>query len=372
MSKILVYGGSGIISTDIVNKALSLGHSITVVNRGKHKQLFDGNVNSIIADLRNDSIEDLTSKITETYDAILDFVSYTPGELEKNLGIVKGKFKQYIFISSATAYNTKQGRYKESDEIGKSSWSYAVNKSLCEKLLIEKARLLKFDYTIIRPYVTYNRTRIPFQFSPLEYYTIVNRMRCNKCVPLLKGDNKCTLTWSADFAVGAVALIMNEKAYNQAVHITGCYETTWNNALNDVAKAFGTNYDIVKLSKKAISNKRITKGLNVEEVIADKSRDMIFDNSKICSLSDSFRGNTSLSDALPEIVSYFDNKDNRIINYAWDGRLDYFLSKSGLLAKEQKKQLHFVSCEKTTLRDRIKYTVNRYGILFYIYHLIFK
>lgn len=371
MFKILVYGGSGIISTEIVKLAINSGNSVTVVNRGKHPHFFSDDVKCITADLRNEALESLREKITENYDTVIDLISYKPTELEKLMQLSKSKCSQYIFFSSATVYSPKIGRYIESDQIGDSTWSYATNKALCEKQLAENASDFGFSYTIIRPYITYGETRIPFQFAPLEYYTIINRMKCGKCIPVFENSVKCTMTTAADFAVGAVGLIQNTDGYGKAFHITGNYEITWNDALKIEAKAFGEQCSMIPIPLSVFQNLKLSGGLNTDEVIGDKSRKMLFDNSKICKAVPSFQGTTKLEDMMPKIVEYYNRFPvARKINYAWDGRADRMLILTGQLSASQKRSLRFSSTEPYTFKEKIIYLINRYEFLFQMRKLI--
>ncbi|MBO4299375.1 MAG: NAD-dependent epimerase/dehydratase family protein, partial [Clostridia bacterium] len=335
MASILMFGGSGIISSEIVSLALRRGHDVTIVTRGRRRRFMHPGAHSIEADLR-EPLDALKEKLAGSYDTVMDFLSYDVDGLRRKMALSAGRCSQYVFISSATAYATKAGRYVEDDPIGGSAWDYANGKAACERFLAEQAAACGFGYTIIRPYVTYGVTRIPLQFAPLEYYTIIHRMRCGKPIPLYERDVRCTLTHSRDFAVAAVGLIQNKNAFSQAYHITGAYETTWTEALMLEAKAFGLEPDIVRVPDAVLRNPDVTRGINAIEVIGDKSRDMLFDNAKIRAAVPEFTGTTTLGEAIGEIAAYFEGSaDARRVNYAWDGQADHMLAHSGLLTPAQ-------------------------------------
>lgn len=366
LADILILGGSGIISKEVTSLAISLGHNVTIVNRGKRNQFIHQDAKLIIADLRNDSVLAIKSKITKSYDAIIDVISYNKIELERNLSIAKGKCKQYFFFSTSVVYKTKQGRYSEDDEIGNLDWDYSIKKIECEELLKEKANEYGFNWTVVRPYITYGETRIPLQFGPIEYYTIINRAKAGKLIPVFEREAKCTLTYSKDFAVGVVGLIGNPEAFNQTFHITGSYETTWNRALDKIMDAFNTSYTVIKLSESQFRDTYLMRGLDASEVYGDKGRDMLFVNDKIKRAVPEFIGNTSFSNVLPDIVQFFSNKQNQKINYAWDARVDCMLSKSGLLTRKQKKMLRFAPGAATSSHDKWIYFWNRYELTYFL------
>lgn len=372
MADILILGGSGIISKEVTSIAISFGHNVTIVNRGRRKKFIHPEAKLIVADLRNDSIYDIKSKISQSYDAIIDVISYNPNELERNLSIAKNKCKQYFLFSTSVVYKTKEGRYSEDDEIGNKDWEYSIKKIECERLLQEKAEEYGFYWTIVRPYITYGETRIPLQFGPIEYYTVVNRAKFGKPIPLFEKTTKCTLTYSKDFAEGLVGLIDNPNAFNQVFHITGSFETTWKATLESVMNAFQIPYSVVNLSEKQFRDKRLMRGLDANEVYGDKGRDMLFINDKIKHAVPSFVGDTEFDKVLPDIVCYFSNTENQRINYAWDARVDCMLAKSGLLTRTQKKWLTFSPGVNATSRDRFVYYMNRYDITYFLLRVFLK
>ncbi|WP_295084231.1 NAD-dependent epimerase/dehydratase family protein [Ruminococcus sp.] len=370
--KILILGGTGIISSEITSLAVLQGFDVSIVNRGRRKEFINPKAKCIICDLKQDSIESICSKLDEHYDAVIDVVSYTDDVLKRNLEIAKDRCNQYIFFSTCVVYKTKTGRYTENDEIGNTSWLYSINKIKCEKLLIDEAESMNFKWTIVRPYITYGKTRIPLQFAPLEYYTIIERAKNKKVVPVLNRDVKCTLTSSKDFAVGLVGLVNNSRAFNQSFNIVGNYETTWNEVLSNTMNAFDISLDIIGLDDSIFKNQKLMNGINFSEVVGDKGRDMLFDNNKIRSVVPSFSGETGYLDILSEIVGYFSDESHQKVNYAWDARVDCMLSKTKLLTKEQKKHLVFHRNSHSTLSDRLIYFFHRYDSTYFIYQVYSK
>ena len=195
--KVLLIGGTGTISNEVTKKSIETGYSVYIMNRGRSNRGIDEKVKIIKADVRKESIADLKSKLNNiVFDVVIDFISYNLDEIKKTLQFIT--CKQYIFISSATVYTPKNNfdKYKETDDKNNKEWIYCINKIQCEKYLKEKAFEDKnFIYTIVRPYVTYDERRIPYQMVPgVDYYTIIDRIL--KDLPIVVcGDNiKCTVT----------------------------------------------------------------------------------------------------------------------------------------------------------------------------------
>lgn len=319
---ILMFGGSGIISSEICKLAVNRNYIVTIFNRGRRKEEINPNANLVIGDLLNEDINLIRKKLAPYYDVIIDFVSRNPSQLKKTLDISKDRCEQFIFISSATVYNATEMKkpYQEKDAFGDSDWNYAHLKAECEKYLSKQK--LPCKYTIIRPYVTYGHTRIPLQIAPLEYYTILNRIKRNKPVAICGNDTKCTLTNATDFAVAACGLFLNPKAYGETFHITGDYVTTWEHVINCIASSVKKDVNIIDIPKEFLRSHKNEFGIEVDEILYDKGRDMIFDNSKIKSVVPEFKQFRSLEQSMGEILAYFDDPKHQVVNYFWDAGCD--------------------------------------------------
>ena len=191
--KILLLGGTGILSSAVCDLALKKGMNVTTVNRGKRKEFLRDQADNIVADIRNESVDLLKEKICfQYYDVVVDFISYTKEQLTKTISIIENSCEQLIFISSATVYKKLDDAhiYIEDDSIDNDKWKYCIEKAECERFLNEGK--WSFKFSIVRPYITYGKTRIPFQIVPLKYYTLLNRIKNNK--PILFVDKKAICT----------------------------------------------------------------------------------------------------------------------------------------------------------------------------------
>lgn len=377
--KILLIGGTGIISSEICDLCLNRGYDVTIVNRGRRKEFINPKATLLIADIRNESVGQLKSKLAvedknKSFDVVVDFLSYTVAQMEKTMAVFAPICKQYIFISSAVVYSDCNGAISENDPIDNNKWIYAVNKAACEKYLEDHAEKYNVKYTIIRPYITYNRTRIPYQIAPLEYYTIVNRILCGKPLPLYGDDVKCTLTSSKDFAKAAVGLFMNLNAFGQAYHITGDCVLTWKEVGLVLSKIYGAAVEFINLPDELLSRGSKKLGFDVEEIIGDKGRNMVFDNSKIKNMVPEFRNTTDFMTGIMESKEYYDNNPQRQkVNYEWEGRIDRVMSKAAKSAGISTKKLHLNAYGKNiSLNNRLTYIFNRYDLLRPFYVIVRK
>ena len=374
--EILLIGGTGILSSEICANAIKKGYNVTILNRGLRKDFINKEARFVKADIRNDTVDIIKNKINihKKYDVVIDFITYNVEQLKKSIQIVQNMTKQYIFISSATAYKNVEGRYTEECEIGNDIWDYCLEKSECEWYLSKKKDDFSFKYTIVRPYVTYGRTRIPYQIAPIEYYTILNRIMNNKPIPICGIDTRCTLTNAKDFAVGVVGLFLNEAAYGEAVHITANADTTWKEAIEIIANKLNKKITFVDINKHYLYEHSKEAGIDIDEILGDKSRNMIFDNQKIKRLVPEYKGEIGFEEGIDKTLEYYkNNPEKRIINYSWDAKIDRLI-KNYLRTKNisvKNSLLNITSYKnKLTIKEIGKYMVNRYSMFTKIKTLI--
>jgi len=361
--KVLLIGGTGIISKDVCRVSLERGYDVTVLNRGRNRAHLLPGAKLIIGDVRNESIDELKIKLDDRYDVVVDFISYNCEQLKKTMRLIVNRCQQYIFISSATVYSKilqANEKFVESDPIDNPYWQYTIDKSICEHWLEDHKA--KINYTIVRPYVTYGETRIPFQINTGDYYTLLNRIICDK--PILTSGAKriCSLTYAYDFSIGLVGLFLNEKAYNEAFHITTDEELTWEKCIKIIGQKFNKEIRIVDIPLENL--KRYTCPiLNIEELTADKGRNNRFDNSKIKRAVPDFNANTLFEQGVENAINYYLN--NKKINYSWDAQIDYIIG-AYLKEKEEKANIYLNSYQtKLTHKEKWTYLVNRY----YSFHI---
>ena len=367
--KVLLIGGTGILSTDVCEMALNKGYDVTCLNRGHNKELQNTKANVILGNIRH--VKEMQEKFKDaTYDVIVDFLSFNPEQLLNTLSIFGTKCKQFVFISSATAYHKKNEDeiITENTALGNSSWQYGQDKVDCEKLLAEYCSNINLNYTIIRPYVTYGNTRIPYAVIPNHQpWSWLNRIYCEKPVVLWSGGkNACTLTHTNDFSVGVVGLFLNPAAYGEAFHITSDEKLTWKTATDHIQKAMKNKINIIDIPTEYIC-KHLPEYKGI--LLGDKSTNMVFDNTKIKKAVSEFNCKIKFEDGIKRTIEFINENDFlHIIDIKWDARLDYLITKYNRKnkIKNDRKLYHFQKCDSTpTVKEKLLYTLYRYPVFYY-------
>ena len=300
--KVLFIGGTGVISSACTNLAVQKGIELYHLNRGgalKTRPVPD-DVKQLTADVRNrQEVQDVIGGLE--FDAVVDWISFVPSHIENNLAFLKGKVKQYVFISSASAYQTPPQSIPVAEDtpLDNPCWQYSRDKIDCEEFLKHNAAGAGMDYTMVRPSHTYDKTMLPFD----EGYTAISRMKRGKPVVVLgDGTSVWTLTNHADFAVGLVGLLGNKKAMNDAFHITSDEWLTWDQIYTMVGRAFGFEPKLVHVPSEVIASYLPGYGAGL---LGDKMHSMIFDNSKIKSAVPEFDCKIPFSEGVKAIAEWY-------------------------------------------------------------------
>ncbi|ANJ25892.1 SDR family oxidoreductase [Agromyces aureus] len=307
--RILFIGGSGVISSACVARSVDLGHEVTVLNRGASSDLrpLPEAVRTITADIREpDSVRAALGRDTAhplEFDVVCEFLAFTPEHVRTDLELFEGRIGQYVFISSASAYQTPPSRLPvtESTPLVNPVWQYSRDKIACEDLLVEAVRERAFPATIVRPSHTYDRTLLP----TLGGYTDIVRMRAGRPV-LVHGDGTSlwTITHHRDFAVAFAGLLGNPLAIGDAFHITGDHSPTWNQIYTWLADAAGVSSpELMHVASETIAAVRPEWGPGL---LGDKAHSMVFDNTKVKALVPEFATTVTFDRGAREIVEFID------------------------------------------------------------------
>jgi nucleoside-diphosphate-sugar epimerase len=299
--KVLFIGGTGVISSACTELAVSRGIDLYHLNRGQSiKTRNISSVKTILADIRN---IDETRKVLENYafDVVVDFIAFEPKHIENDIELFSGKTKQYIFISSASTYQTPPLSLPvtENTPLDNPFWNYSRNKAACEYALHEAYRTNGFPFTVVRPSHTYDKTLVPVMGG----YTTLQRMV--KGLPVVAfgdGTSVWTLTHHDDFAVGLVGLLGNEAAINETFHITSDEWLTWNNIYQILADELHIAPNLVHIASDIIAKYDPELGAGL---LGDKTHSMIFDNSKIRKYVPYFHPQIKFNQGAKEIVNWF-------------------------------------------------------------------
>lgn len=313
--KVLFIGGTGNISSACSELAISRGIDLYHLNRGISSDILKiGGAKTIIADIRN--VEETEKAIAgHHFDAVVDFIAFTPEHIQNDIRLFAGKTDQFIFISSASIYQTPPEKLPVTEEtpLENPFWEYSRNKIACENLLVLEYQKNGFPYTIIRPSHTYSKTVMPLIGGQTAFYRLLRGLPV-----IVHGDGTSlwTLTYNKDFAVGLVGLLGNKAAINEAFHITSDEWLSWNQIYSMIASKSGVKPTLVHVPSDVIA--RYDKELG-DNLLGDKAHSMIFDNSKIKAFVPDYNPQIPFSEGVKEIVAWY--KENTT-NKAPDERLN--------------------------------------------------
>lgn len=326
--KILFIGGTGRLSYDTTSLCIKKQYDVYLLNRGTDKSFTDANAHYLIGDVNDtETVKTIVSGMY--FDTIIDYLTYDVDTLINRIECFKEHTDQYIFISSATVFKPSAEPISENTRIGNDGWKYCKNKLLCERYLDEHRTELGFHYTIVRPYVTYDKKRIPYPIiSKKSCWNLMDRVVNNKPI-LMCGDGtqKAALTNTKDFAVGITGLFGNKNAYNEDFNIVGDYYYTWNDVVKEVEQYTGKKALVV-----SISNDKINKMIPsfAEEILYDKGRTHIFDNTKIKEYVPEFKSTIDLHTGMLQTMDYLqENTCCHIYDKEWNAMEDIVCGKLG-------------------------------------------
>ena len=297
--KALFIGGTGNISSACVELALSRGIEVTLLNRGTSGRPVPNGAQVLHGDIRDPQAVQAALG-SRSFDVVADFVAFTPEHIETDLELFRGRTGQYIFISSASAYQTPPAilPVTESTVLDNPYWEYSRNKTACEERLVRAYREEKFPITIVRPSHTYSAPYVPIDGG----WTAIDRMLRGEPV-IVHGDGTSlwTLTHASDFAKGFVGLMGNAHAIGEAFHITSDEWLTWNQIHEILAAAAGVKATLVHVPSDLIAAYEPIWG---ESLLGDKTHSFILDNSKVKRLVPDFICTMPFSRGAEEIIAW--------------------------------------------------------------------
>lgn len=300
--KVLFIGGTGKISSAVSALAVEKGFDLYLLNRGITDRPIPAGANVIKADM--DDPSSVRAALGDLkFDAVVNWIAYTEDHIERDIELFRDRTNQYIFISSASAYQSPPVNLPvtESTPLDNPFWKYSQDKIACENRLMRAYAEEKFPFTVVRPSHTYDRTMLPFQGG----WTVIDRMRKGKKI-LVHGDGTSiwVFTHHTDFAKGFVGLLGNNRAIGEAFHITSDELLTWNQLHEIAGRAAGAlPLDIVHAPSDLINAYDPNWGVGL---LGDKAASMIFDNTKIKRISPEFMCTVPYEQGAQEMVEWYD------------------------------------------------------------------
>ena len=300
-------GGTGTISSAITRQLAESGHELWLLNRGTRKSEVPDNVRQIIADI-DDTSAVLAGLPAEPFDAVCEFIGFVPAQVERDIRLFRGRTRQYVYISSASAYHKPAANHviTEGTTLANPHWEYSRNKIACEELLMREYRDNGFPVTIVRPSHTYCERGVPVSVHGLKgSWQVLKRMMEGKAV-IVQGDGTSlwTLTWNEDFARGFIGLLGNPKAIGESFQIMSDEQLTWTQVYECVANALGVTvkpYYVASSFLAAVAPKEWDFEGNL---LGDKSVTVIFDCTKLKRAVPGFQATTRFDQGVRRCVSH--------------------------------------------------------------------
>ena len=316
---VLFIGGTGLIGTACGKRLLEDPTvKLTLLHRGNSAPAYTG-ASELLADANDkDSLKKAVAD--KRYDVVVNWINFVPEQILRDAEIFGGNVGQYIFISSASAYQKPVPHYRitESTPLINPYWEYSANKAKCEQALAETG----MPFTIVRPSHTYGEGRIPLAIGARDGWTPLRRMLDGKPV-IVHGDGTSlwTVTHNSDFARAFAGLAGQPKALGQSYHITSDEAINWNNIIKTVAFALGVEPEIIHLPSALIEARYPSlKG----HLIGDKAESVIFDNSKIKDIVPGFSAKVSFAEGVRRELAYWDGRE-KPVDEAYNKMMDDML-----------------------------------------------
>lgn len=323
----LFIGGTGTISSAVSELAVARGVDLSLLNRGTKSDRAPNGARYIKGDVRDvDAVAEVLKH--QTFDVVVDWFAFTREHVEADVRLFDGKVGQYVFISSASAYQKPLEHYvvTESTPLVNPFAEYSRNKIACEKYLIGQHRDRGFPVTIVRPSYTYNETRIPHPLNSKRHeYSLVDRMRTGRRV-VVPGDGTSlfTVTHANDFAKGILGLFGNAKAIGDSFHITSDEVLSWDRITRMIGAAAGAEPMIAHVSSDFIGAFAPDR---IGGLMGDKSVSIVLDNSKIKRFVPGFAATIPFSKGITRSIAWFDADANRrVVDEEYNALVDRILS----------------------------------------------
>ena len=311
--KALFIGGTGTISSAISRLAVKSGWEVFHLNRGNREDEFNKlGVKRIHCDIRSEEAPKIRKKAEKAlaggkFDVVADFIAFIPDHVKKDFDIFNGLCGQYIFISSASAYQKPLSSYliTESSPLANPFWKYSRDKIACEDFLIREYRESGFPVTIIRPSHTYDERSVPLGVHGANgSWQVLKRMIDGKPV-IIHGDGESlwTITHNSDFAHAFLRLMGNIHAIGEAIQITSDETVTWNQIYHIIAGALGVPLKAVHVASEFLDE--CSRGLYDfgGALLGDKANSVVFDNTKLKRLVPDFRATTRADEGLKMTIA---------------------------------------------------------------------
>ena len=301
----LLIGGTGTSSSAITDALSRTDWEVWLLNSGKSSAELPESIHVIHADINNEE-EAVKALDGMTFDTVCDFIGFVPEQLERDFRLFSGRCRQFMYISSASAYHKPVADYRitEGTTLANPYWEYSRNKIACEELLMKHYREDGFPVTIIRPSHTYCEKSVPLGVHGKNgSWQVLRRMLDGKPV-IIHGDGTSlwTITHNTDFAKGFIGLMGNPHAIGECFHITSDESVTWNQIYKSVADAHGVELKPYYVSSDFLAD--VSDYDLLGSLIGDKAQSVVFDNSKLKKAVPGFCATVRTEEGIRRTVEY--------------------------------------------------------------------
>ena len=307
MMKILMIGGTGTISSAITRQLAESEHELWLLNRGNRQAELPEGVNQIVADVEDEQL--VLEKLGDMqFDVVCEFIGFLPEQVARDIRLFKGRTRQYVYISSASAYNKPARGYiiNEGTTLANPHWEYSRNKIACEELLMKHYREEGFPATIIRPSHTYCERSVPLGIHGMKgSWQVVKRMMEGRPV-LIQGDGSSlwTMTWNEDFAHGFIGLLGNPHAIGEAFQIMNDETLSWTQIYQAIADALRVELKPYYVSSAFLADV-CPKEYDLEgSLLGDKAVSVVFDCSKLKRAVPGFQATVRFEEGVRRTLDY--------------------------------------------------------------------
>ncbi len=321
--KVLFIGGTGVISSSCSQLCVEKGYDLFLLNRGTSFRAAPKDAEIINADIRNAAAA-RSALGSQTFDVVVNWVAYNQKHVRNDFNLFRDKTNQYIFISSASAYQKPVQKLPITEEtpLENPFWSYSRAKIDCENFLMKVYGEEKFPVTICRPSHTYDKTKTPLRADYLPFH----RMKLGKKIIIHDdGNSLWTLTHTRDFAKGFAGLLGSPTTIGEAYQITSDEVLTWDAIAETLAEKAGYDLHVAHLPSNFISQYDKEWG---DSLLGDKANNAVYDNSKIKKLVPEFKATIPFSQGAEEIVEWYSDPRNQIVDYNLDALMDRMINDS--------------------------------------------
>lgn len=320
--KVLFVGGTGLISSACTRLALERGIDLCLLNRGREPDRARG-ATVLVADIRDEAAT-VRAMGSRQFDVVVDWIAFTPDDIERDVRLFGGRTGQFVFISSASAYRKPLADWliREDSPLANPFWEYARNKIACEERLVRAFRDEDFPVTIVRPSLTYGDTQVPLPVNSWKLpFTAIDRLRRGKAL-IVPGDGTSlwTITHNDDFALGFLGLLGRPQAIGHAFNVMSDEVLTWDEIYRQVSSAAGVEPRLVHIASDFIAacmpEMRGT-------LLGDKSVSAVFDTTKLRRFVPDFRPAMPFSEGIRRTLAWFDeDASRRQVDAGMDARWD--------------------------------------------------